>query len=99
MLKAFLNVSSVLGGYWGMKKMNLKWKQFFGNVSQFYDLFHLFESHNIMDFTGLKGQREVADKVFNGDNRRAYKNVSALREVLFGDRKAFNHLKWSAKLK
>ena len=99
MEKAFQNVSAVLGGYWGMKKMNLQWKQFKGSVSEYYKLRQLFENYSATDFEGLKGQREVANKIFKGHTRRTYTNVSILREILFGSRKAFNELKWSINLK
>ena len=87
MHKAFLNVSSVLGGYWGMKEIGLNWKQFKGSVLEYDNLLQLFEVNRAMDFAGIEGQRKVADKVFGGDKKRAYLNVSIFREILVGSKK------------
>ena len=87
MLKAFKNVSAVLGGYWGMKEAGLNWKNFPGSVSEYDNLLLLFEVNKAMDFAGIEGQRKVADKVFGGDKKRAYQNVSLFREVLVGSKK------------
>ena len=87
MQKAFLNVSSVLGGYWGMKEIGLNWKQFKGSVLEYDNLLQLFEVNRAMDFAGIEGQRKVADKVFGGDKKRAYLNVSIFREILVGSKK------------
>ena len=42
MLKAFKNISSVLGGHANMKNLGLDWKCFFGTVFEYQNLAQLF---------------------------------------------------------
>ena len=100
MQKAFINVSAVLGGYWGMKEIGLNWKQFGGSVSEYYNLFQLFEVNKAMDFEGIEGQRKVAEEIFEGDKKRAYRNVSLFREVLVGSKKPLKDtMRWLPNLR
>lgn len=98
MQKAFTNVSVVLGGYWGIQKLNLRWSQFQGSSSEYYKLIQFFKDHQAMDFKGPDGQREVAKRIFKGHNRRTYNNVSILREILFDNWDVFKELNWSKNL-
>ena len=98
MPKAFRNVSAVLGGYWGMKKLNLGWKQFQGSVLEYKNLIQLFSKYPPEYFQGIEGQKRVAKEIFEGHNRRTYTNVSVLREMLLGSREAFTDLEWSPQL-
>ena len=100
MQKAFINVSAVLGGYWGMKEIGLNWKKFRGSVFEYYNLFQLFEVNKAMDFEGIEGQRKVAEEIFGGDKRRAYLNVSLFREVLVGSKKPLKDtMRWLPNLR
>ena len=94
MQKTYANVSAVLGGFKAIKELGLGWKQFQGNVLQFYTLKELFDTYGVKELKGLDGQGKVAREIFDGNRRKAYKNVSVLREELLGSRKAFNELKW-----
>ena len=94
MQKAYINISAILGGVNRTRELGLGWKQFLGTVSQFYALKDLFDRYNVKQLKGHKGQEQVAREVFKGDRKRAYDNVSILREELLGNRKAFNELKW-----
>ena len=98
MSKAFKNISAVLGGYWGMKKLDLGWKQFQGSVSEYKNLIQLFSKYPIERFQGIEGQKKVAKEIFEGHNKRTYRNVSVLREMLLGSREAFTDLEWSLDL-
>ena len=64
MKKAFVNVSAVLGGYWGMKEIGLDWKKFRGSVSEYYNLLQLFEVNRVMDFEGPRRAEEKLRKRF-----------------------------------
>ena len=94
MLKAYQNVSSVLGGFREMRRLKLGWKSFQGTVDQFKDLKKLFESIEREELKGEKGQLRVAREIFKGNKRRAYDMVSALREELLESKEAFDELDW-----
>ena len=94
MQKTYVNVSAVLGGIKEIRKLGLEWKKFQGNVLQFYALKELFDTYGVKELKGLDGQGKVAREIFDGNRRKAYQNVSVLREELLGSRKAFNELKW-----
>ena len=94
MLKAYMNISSILGGVKKTRELGLGWKIFPGNASQFYTLKDLFDRYDVKQLKGRRGQAKVARKIFKGDRRRAYDSVSILREELLGNREAFNELKW-----
>ena len=98
MQKAFLNVSSALGGHINMKSLGLDWKQFTGNASQYWNLIQLFKDNDITKFQGVEGQKRVAKEIFKDDLKRTYRNVSALREHLLGSWEAFKDLGWSSNL-
>ena len=98
MLKAFKNVSSVLGGHANMKNLGLDWKQFNGKSSEYWKLFLLFKNNDPLVFQGVKGQKKVAKEIFKGNTKRTYNNVSALREHLLGSWEAFKDLGWSSNL-
>jgi len=94
MPKAYQNVSAVLGGVLSMRELGLGWKQFQGRVSQFENLKQLFRSTDRRELEGEKGQKKVADTIFNGNRSRAYGMVSILKEELVGGKKAFEELNW-----
>ena len=94
MLKAFKNISAVLGGVHAMRELGLNWKQFLGFSSQYYGLKKMFDNYGVKSLKGLEGQDKVAKEIFKGNTRKAYDSVSILRENLLGNRKAFNELKW-----
>ena len=98
MLKAFVNVSSVLGGHANMKSLGLDWKQFNGKLSEYKKLFFLFKNNDPLAFQGVEGQKKLAKKIFKGNTKRTYRNVSALREHLLGSFEAFKDLGWSSNL-
>ena len=96
MLKAFKNVSSVLGGHANMKILGLDWKQFNGKSSEYWKLFLLFKNNDPLAFQGVEGQKKVAKEIFKGDLKRTYRNVSSLRVHLLGSWEAFKDLGWSS---
>ena len=98
MQKAFINVSSVLGGHANMKSLGLDWKQFNGKSSEYWKLFLLFKNNDPLAFQGVEGQKKVADEIFKDDLKRTYNNVSALRVHLLGSWEAFKDLGWSSNL-
>ena len=98
MKKAFMNVSSVLGGHANMKSLGLDWKCFFGNVFEYQNLAQLFKNNDPLAFQGVKGQKKVAKEIFKGNTKRTYNNVSALREHLLGSWEALKDLGWSSNL-
>ena len=98
MLKAFKNVSSVLGGHANMKSLGLDWKCFFGTVFEYQNLAQLFKNNDPLAFQGVEGQKKVAKEIFKGNTKRTYRNVSALREHLLGSWEAFKDLGWSSNL-
>ena len=95
MQKAYINISTVLGGFRAIRELGLGWKQFPGSASQFHALKDLFDRYTVEQLKGSKGQGQVAGEVFDGDRRKTYDSVSILREELLGNRKAFNELKWT----
>ena len=94
MLKAYINVSAVLGGVLEVRKLKLGWKRFQGTVDQFKDLKKLFESIEREELKGEKGQSRVAREIFKGNKIKAYDMVSALREELLGSKEEFKELNW-----
>ena len=97
MLKTFTNVSAVLGGAESMKELGLGWKVFQGAADQYRELKKLFAAKSIEELRGRKGQEDAAETIFKKDIRRAYSNVSNLREELLGSREAFEQLNWEKK--
>ena len=63
MSKAFVNVSSVLGGHANMKSLGLDWKQFNGKLSEYKKLFFLFKNNDPLAFQGVEGQKKLAKKI------------------------------------
>ena len=98
MQKAFINVSSVLGGHINMKILGLDWKKFNGNASEYWNLIQLFKDNDIIKLKGVEGQKRVAKEVFKDDIKRTHRNVSILRETLLGSWEAFKDLEWSSNL-
>ncbi len=96
MLKAFLNISAVLGGAQIVKSLGLDWKYFIGSAFEYKRLAQLFEKNNRAEFQGEEGLERVAHEIFNGQRERAYRNVFTLRESLLGSREAFKDLSWPA---
>ena len=95
MQKTYLNVSAVLGGVHKIRQLGLAWKKFEGSTSQYQILKALFNKYGLEQLKASKGgQDKVAREIFNGNKKKAYLNVSALREELLGNRSAFNELKW-----
>ena len=95
MNKAFINVSAVLGGAANMRELGLGWKVFKGSADEYHKLVQMFEETNITELRGKAGQEKVAKEIFKGDVKKTYANVSALRELLLGNRETFKTLKWS----
>ena len=94
MLKAYINVSAVLGGVLEVRKLKLGWKRFQGTVDQFKDLKKLFESIEREELKGEKGQSRVAREIFKGNQRKAYDMVSVLKDELLGSKEGFKELNW-----
>ncbi len=99
MQKAFKNVSSVLS-----KDMfqQLGWKYFQGSTNQFHALIMYFKAHSFEDYRGVEEQRQIAELIFENNLRRAYMNVSTLREYLFINKDVFKDLResgWSRTLR
>ena len=82
MKKAFMNVSSVLGGFRNMREWGLGWKTFGGTAGQFHALIRFFENNRTIKFQGPEGLKTLADKIFKGHQRNTYHNVSVLRDFL-----------------
>ena len=68
-------------------KDKLQWVTFTGTDQQFYDLLDRYKREGLDGFVGFEMQREVADTIFNSHMKQAYRNVVAIRGVLFGDAK------------
>ena len=98
MLKAYTNVSAVLGGFHTTRELGLGWKSFQGTVSQYEKLENLFKDYskekNKKKFKGDRGQEKVAQEIFEGNLSKAYRNVSILRVELLGSQEAFTELNW-----
>ena len=94
MLKAFVNVSAVLGGILIMRELELGWKAFYGTTDQYSALIKLFEETTFEELQNLKGQQMVADLIFKGHKINAYKNVSYLKERLLNKKEDFKNLNW-----
>ena len=82
MSKAFINVSSLLGGFRNIREEGLGWKIFKGTAGQFHALTQLFEKSGAINFQGPEGLKTLADKIFKGHQKNTYKNVSVLRDFL-----------------
>ena len=94
MLRAFQNVSAVLGGVLIMRELELGWKAFYGTTDQYSALIKLFEETAFEELQNLKGQQRVADLIFKGHKINAYKNVSSLKERLLNKKEDFKNLNW-----
>ena len=93
MLKAYLNVSAVLGGGSRLIKQ-LDWQAYLGSVSDFNKLREkvLNEDGSIKEkYKGSDGYALFAEKYFEGDMQKAYQNVSA---VLGGGSRLMKQLDW-----
>ena len=81
MLKAYKNVSAVLGGSNSDLMKQLAWQQYQGLVSEFNNLRSkiLNQDGSIKEeYKGMEGYAKFAKKYFNNDMQKAYKNVSAV---------------------
>ena len=97
MKRAFQNVSAVSSKE---EMAELGWKAFQGTVSQFHALRRDFTENYPNGWMGLEGQEKVADRVFEGNKRTTYRNVSVLRVYFFvggtkNQNRLFRELKWS----
>ena len=95
MLKAYINVSAVLGGGSRLMKQ-LDWQQYHGQVSDFNKLREkvLNEDGSIKEeYKGSDGYVLFAEKYFKGNMEKAYINVSA---VLGGGSRLMKQLDWQA---
>ena len=93
MQKAYINVSSVLGGGSRLMKQ-LDWQQYHGQVSDFNKLREkiLNEDGSIREeYKGSDGYALFAEKYFEGNMEKAYINVSA---VLGGGSRLMKQLDW-----
>ena len=80
MLKAYLNVSAVLGGGSRLMKQ-LDWQQYHGQVSDFNKIRGkiLNKDGSIKEeYKGIDGYVNFAKKYFEGDMQKAYQNVSSV---------------------
>ena len=107
MFRTYGNVSAVLGGKDAVKEFGLEeWKSFQGSSDQYRQLVRLFRETAASyasvagaglsegtPFYGDEGQKTIAEMFFKGNKRKAYKNISMIRETLFGCREAFKALK------
>ena len=94
MLKAYINVSAVLGGGGSRLMKQLDWQQYHGQVSDFNKLREkiLKEDGSIREeYKGSDGYALFAEKYFEGNMQKAYKNVSA---VLGGGSRLMKQLEW-----
>lgn len=97
MRKAYSNVSALLSKE---DMMDLGWKMFFGNTGQFHALFEFFfEVYTFEQYQGLKGQKKIAKRIFDGHLRSTYANISILRSYLFHHGYEFEKLQQSGWLK
>ena len=97
MLKAYINVSVVLGGGSRLMKQ-LDWQQYQGQVSDFNKLREkvLNEDGSIREeYKGSDGYVKFAEEYFEGNMQKAYKNVSA---VLGGGSRLMKQLSWQGYL-
>ena len=81
MLKAYKNVSAVLGGSDSALMKQLGWQAYYGSVSEFNKLRSkiLNKDGSIKEeYKGMEGYAKFAKKYFNNDMLKAYKNVSAV---------------------
>ena len=93
MLKAYINVSAVLGGGSRLMKQ-LDWQQYQGQVSDFNKIRKkiLNEDGSIKEeYKGSDGYVLFTEKYFEGDMQKAYQNVSA---VLGGGSRLMKQLDW-----
>ena len=93
MHKAYLNVSAVLGGGSRLMKQ-LDWQQYQGQVSDFNKIREkiLKEDGSVREeYKGSGGYALFAEKYFEGNMEKAYKNVSA---VLGGGSRLMKQLDW-----
>ena len=93
MLKAYLNVSAVLGGGSRLMKQ-LDWQQYQGQVSDFNKIREkiLNEDGSIREeYKGSDGYVLFVEKYFNGNMQKAYINVSS---VLGGGSRLMKQLDW-----
>ena len=96
MLKAYFNVSAVLGGGGSRLMKQLDWQQYQGQVSDFNKLREkiLNEDGSIREeYKGSDGYALFVEKYFEGDMQKAYKNVSA---VLGGGSRLMKQLDWQS---
>ena len=100
LLKAFKHLSAILEKTLFKK---LEWKFIRGTADQFYKLREDFIENYPQLYEGLENQKRVADKIFKGDTKIVYGNMSALREYFFekGEQhgtwiknRAFQNLNW-----
>ena len=97
MQKAYKNVSAVLGGGSSLMKQ-LDWQKYQGQVSDFNKIREkiLNEDGSIRkEYKGSDGYTLFAEKHFEGDMQKAYKNVSA---VLGGGSRLMKQLDWQSYL-
>jgi len=94
MLKAFKNVSAVLGGVHIMRELKLAWKFLQETTDQHHSLIKLFEETSFEELQNLEGQQRVADLIFKGNMRITYRNVSSLKNRLLNETNDFKKLNW-----
>ena len=93
MLKAYINVSAVLGGGSRLMKQ-LDWQQYHGQVSDFNKLRDKILNEDGLikeEYKGSDGYVLFAEKYFEADMLKAYQNVSA---VLGGSSRLMKQLAW-----
>ena len=81
MHKAYVSISSVLGGASSRPMKRLGWQVFNGNTERFYKLRDLIldESGNVREeFVGMEGCARFADQEFSGGMNNTYVNISSV---------------------
>ncbi len=94
--KTFKNISSVLG----RKEFSwLHWKKLYGTTEQLHALMNDFSINYPKHYIGLKNQKRIATKIYNGNTYITYRNISILRDALFSKENSdlFYKLNWVKK--
>ena len=84
MILSYRNASALLGGSKRVSNL-LGWQPFPGSSGQFYSLIEDFDKHYPEGWIGQIGQKRIADKIFQGDQKKLKRSVSTIRGWLFGE--------------
>ena len=84
MSRAFADISAVLDKDL-FKKLN--WKKFQGKAYEFHKLIKDFIENYPQLYESWENQKRLADKIFKGNTKKTYGNMSVLRGYFFGEDK------------